>query len=240
MFDQEQRKLDRQTVLDREKKELQATYRLWHKRIRVLVPRYASLTPEQLKYYGTCYSDGLSKEERSQYNSDSVYMWMSPIRQIALYAEGIPISYPNRMIAISIYQDIKQHIQNWNDLISRSLNSRYKAPPVEDFELMLEFAENLEAYLEYYYHHIKTKDFAPFHKRTMNRFVNTDRYAHRADSTYTKLREGVYSFTSNRVPRKESIASKVVVDANPSHYQEQPILTSDDLNGLGIRGGRPV
>lgn len=240
MISDEQRQSDRIEVLLKEKKDLQATHRLWHKRMRVLVPRYATLTPEQIKMYGTCYSTALTKEDRTEYNQEMVYFWMSPIRQILMYAEGIPIAYPNRMLAIEVYQDIKLHVSNWSKLLTRSLNRRVNAPPVEDFDLMLEFAENLEAYLEYYYHHTRSKEFEPFHKRTMNRFVNTDRYMHREDSTYTKLRNGIYGFTGERVPRKETPVQRVSTNStndSQSHYQDQPMLTEADLVGFNVRGG---
>lgn len=235
MRDSAEKEKARLEVAERRKNDLMASHRIWHKRIRVLVPRYAALTPTQLQYYGTCYSEGFTKEERNTYNTDVVYMWMSTNRQIELYSEGIPIAYPNRMIAISVYQDIKQHIQNWSELLTRSLNKRTKAPPVEDFDLMLEFAENLEVYLDYYYHHIKSKDFEPFHKRTMNRFVNTDKYTHRGDSTYTKLRTGIYSFLGERTARVETPVARIEAPSDSSHYQEQPMLTDDDLAGFDPR-----
>ena len=241
MSDKEQRRSEREQerkeVREFEKQNLLASHRIWHKRIRVLVPRYAALSPAQIKMYGSCYSTGLTQEERNQYNNDLTYVWMSPNRQIELYKEGIAIAYPNRMLAIEVYKDIKQHVKNWSDILGRSLNSRKKAPPAEDFDLMLEFAENLERYLEYYYHNIRSKEFEPFLKRTMNRFVNEDRYLHREDSTYSKLRTGIYSFMSDRVPRKESVRTMPFQsESNYSHYQEQPVFTDDDLTGINIRG----
>lgn len=237
-----ERRLDEMTPAQREKHDLMATYRLWHKRMRVLVPRYATLTPEQIKMYGTCYSDSMPVEDRRAYNNELTYVWMSPIRQLALYMEGIPIAYPNRLLAIEVYKDIKLHVHNWSELLGHSMNRRKKAPPVEDFDNLLEFAENLEVYLEYYYHHVQSKDFEPFHKRTLNRFVNEDKYMHRQDSTYTKLREGIYSFTGDRVARKDgpAFSRPSVQTSNSSHYQDQPILTEADMQGLDLRGGRPV
>ncbi len=241
MSDKEQRRLEREQerkeVREVEKRNLLATERIWHKRIRVLVPRYAALSPEQIKMYGSCYSAGFISNERDAYNKELVYVWMSANRQIELYKEGIAIAYPNRMLAIEVYKDIKQHVKNWSDLLGKSLNTRKKAPPVEDFDLMLEFAENLERYLEYYYHNIKSKDFEPFLKRTMNRFVNQDRYLHRDDSTYSKLRTGIYSFMSDRVPRKETVRSQPFqAETSNSHFQEQPLFTDDDLAGINVRG----
>lgn len=237
----EQRRLEREEerkeVREFEKHNLLATHRLWNKRMRVLVPRYATLTPEQTKMYGSCYSTGFTAEERHAYNNELTYVWMSPNRQIELYREGIAIAYPNRMLAIEVYKDIKQHVKNWSDLLGRSLNTRKKAPPAEDFDLMLEFAENLERYLEYYYHNIRSKEFEPFLKRTMNRFINEDRYLHREDSTYSKLRTGIYSFMSERVPRKESVRIQPFqTESNGSHYQEQPMFNDDDLSGINLRG----
>lgn len=241
MSDKEQSRLEREQerkeVRELEKYNLLATERIWHKRIRVLVPRYAALTPEQIKMYGSCYSTGFTNDERDAYNKELVYVWMSANRQIELYKEGIAIAYPNRMLAIEVYKDIKQHVKNWSDLLGKSLNTRKKAPPVEDFDLMLEFAENLERYLEYYYHNIKSKDFEPFLKRTMNRFVSQDRYLHREDSTYSRLRTGIYSFMSDRVPRKETVRSQPFqVETNTSHFQDQPMFTDDDLASINVRG----
>ena len=71
----------------------------------------------------------------------------------------------------------------------------------------------------------------------MNRFVNEDRYLHREDSTYSKLRTGIYSFMSDRVPRKESVRTMPFQsESSYSHYQEQPVFTDDDLAGINIRG----
>ena len=241
MSDKEQRRLEREEerkeVRELEERNLRATERIWNKRIRVLVPRYAALTPEQIKMYGSCYSTGFTNDERDAYNKELVYVWMSANRQIELYREGIAIAYPNRMLAIEVYKDIKQHVKNWSELLGKSLNTRKKAPPVEDFDLMLEFAENLERYLEYYYHNIKSKDFEPFLKRTINRFVNQDRYLHREDSTYSKLRTGIYSFMGDRVPRKETVRSQPFqAETNTSHFQEQPMFTDDDLASINVRG----
>ena len=241
MLDKEQSRLEREQerkeVRELEERNLRATERIWNKRIRVLVPRYAALTPEQIKMYGSCYSTGFTNDERDAYNKELVYVWMSANRQIELYREGIAIAYPNRMLAIEVYKDIKQHVKNWSELLGKSLNTRKKAPPVEDFDLMLEFAENLERYLEYYYHNIKSKDFEPFLKRTINRFVNQDRYLHREDSTYSRLRIGIYSFMGDRVPRKETVRSQPLqAETNTSHFQEQPMFTDDDLASINVRG----
>lgn len=233
---------NRPLTIDEERRwELLATKRLWHKRYRIMIPRYAALTPEQLEMYGTCYNSGMTKDERTSYNKDLTLTWMSPIRQIALYSEGIPIAYPNRMKAIEIYKDIQLHVSNWKDLLGRSLNRRIVAPPMEDFDLMLEFAENLEAYLEYYYHHLQTnQSMEPFHKRTLNTFVNSDRYMHRGDSTYSRLRTGIYSFMGERRARTETpIQHLSPVQGNEQeHYQNLPEISEDEFGSVmaSIRG----
>lgn len=222
---------NRPTVDPARIKELEATYRIWHRRIRVLLPRYATLTPAQLKMYGTAYNTGMTQDERDTSNREMTSMHMSINRQIELYNEGIPLAYPDRMIAVSVYQDIKQHVQNWTDLGFGSLNNRADMPDVEDFELMLEFAENLECYLDYYYRNIKSKDFTPFHKRTMNRFINSDRYMMREDSTYSKLRGGIYTFQGERTARKDEIRrSPVDYTSNTSHFQDQPEFSLADAD----------
>ena len=209
------------------KHELEATYRLWHKRVRVFLPQYATLTPKQLEYYGTTYNSGITTEERDAMNREMTSQHMSAIRMIALYADGIPLAFPDRMIAVSVYQDIKLHIQNWTDLTAGSLNRSSDMPSVEDFDLMLEFAENLECYLDYYYRNIRARDFTPFRKTTMNRFINSDKYMHREDSTYTKLRTGIYSFQTERISRRDDIR-RAPMDYNTSHFQEQPEFSLDD------------
>lgn len=231
---------NRPTVDPARKYELEATYRLWHKRIRVYLPMYATLSPLQLKYYGTAYNAGMTQDERDTANREMTLQWMSPIRQIALYAEGIPIAYPDRITAAKVYQDIKMHVQNWTDLGHGSLNQRADMPSVEDFELMLEFAENLECYLDHYYRHLKAKDFTPFRKVTMNRFINSDRYMLREDSTYSKLRNGIYTFQGERTSRRDDIRRSPMdyTSSNQSHFQEQPEFTIADADSAmkSIRG----
>lgn len=218
--------------------ELEATYRLWHKRIRVFLPQYATLTPEQLKYYGTAYNSGLSKEERDRMNREMTSQHMSVIRMIALYAEGIPMAFPDRMIAVGVYKDIKTHTQTWMELGQGSLNQRSDMPPVEDFDLMLEFAEHLECYLDYYYRNIQSKDFTPFRKVTMNRFINSDKYMHREESTYNKLRTGIYSYQTDRTSRRDDIRRSPMDHSIKSHYQEQPEFSLSDAEAAmnSIRG----
>lgn len=220
--------------------ELEATHRLWHKRMMVYVPFYASQTPEQTRMYGNCYNTGMTKQERDNLHNEMVKMWMAPIRQISLYSQGIPIAYPNKMQAIDVYQDIKLHVGNWQEILGQSMNRRSMAPPMEDFELMLEFAENLEVYLEHYYYHLKDKSFTPFKQHTMNRFINSDRYMHRDDSTYSKLRTGIYSYQLDRKPRKDDIRQSTMNTGNRDFYQTMPEFTDIDADAANafIRGGQ--
>lgn len=128
--------------------EIDATWRLWHLRKPVIVPYYAVMTPEQQKLYGTAYSGGLTKYGRELFNKQPTYTVMAPINHIKLYAEGIPISYPDRESTVEIYEDIYRHMELWSRVTSTSLNRRHNHPPLEEFEIMMEYADRLKVFVE--------------------------------------------------------------------------------------------
>jgi len=206
-------------------KQLQSTHKLFHERMQVMVPAYAAQSVEKHKLYGTVYNEGSTKEERDQYNRSMVKVWMAPIRHIILYSEGVPIAYPSRERAARIYFYIKDHVKTWNDLLSTSMNLRAVAPPLDDFELMLEFAENLDQFLEFYYKSGNKQNY--FQRHTMNRFAADDKLWHRGDSTYSRLKEGVFSLLSNRVPRNDEPATKV--NSTYQAPQSADITTADEF-----------
>ena len=218
--------------------EVRATERLWLKRMEVFIPRFAVHTQEFIEQRGIPINSSMNEETREKWNKEMVKVRMSINRQIELYRNGIPIAYPNRMKAIEVYKDIKQHVNNWKILLKGSLNNRTKAPPMEDFDLMLEFAENLEKYLEYYYNKLTAQDITPFRRQTMNRFIPNDAYINAENSTYTNLRTELYSVHGKRTERIDD-SRRTVVEPDASHYQ--PIIEFDDSDAdeamAMIRGG---
>lgn len=209
--------------------EIQCTEDIWKQRWVVLIPRYAVHTDEFIKQRGIPYSSSMSPETRIEWNKEMVRARMSINRQIALYDKGIPIAYPDRIKAAEVYLKIQQHVTNWKILISGSLNRRAKAPPMEDFDLMLEFAENLEQYLDHYYYTLDTANYKPFQRQSMNRFVSNEGYSYRPDSKYNQLREGLIGFQSNRVERVDDRRA-VVIEKDQSLYQ--PHVEFDENDAL--------
>ena len=203
--------------------QLRSTHKLWHERTEVMVPLYAAHTPESIKLYGMAYTEGLTNEERAAQNNSMVKTWMAPIRHIRLFHEGVPIAYPNRARAAKIYFYIKNHIATWSELLQGSMNARSKAPPMEDFDMMLEFAENLEKFLVFYYNSDKSD--AVFSKANMNRFAQGEGRYFNPESTYSKLREGVFGLMTNRTDRNDSPNAKMTgLQVNQS--------SSDDFSSL--------
>ena len=215
----EKPKLDPERV-----KEIDATRRVWHNRMVVLIPRYAVLHPEFIKQRGVPYSTSMSEPDRVIWNKEMVKVRMSINRQIMLFSEGVPIAYPNRIKAVEAYLDVKQHVANWRILLKGSLNTRTKAPPMEDFDLMLEFAENLEQYLEYYWDKMTAETFTPFKRKTMNRFISNDNYIHAPNSTYNNIREGLYGAHTGRIERVDDQRTTVYVPEG--HLQ--PVIDFDE------------
>lgn len=181
--------------------QLKATERIWFNRMRIFVPKYAAHDPEYIKRYGTHYSTGQTREERDKINKASVPVYMAPIRHIKLFSEGIPIAYPDREKAIGVYKDIQAHLKTWDQILGTSMNARSNAPDMDDFEIMHEFAQTLEQFLDYYY---RTKSALTVVQRaTLNRFADIDRGIHSIDSTYSHLRSGAYSLSGPRVERRD-------------------------------------
>lgn len=199
--------------------QLKSTHKLWHERTPVIVPRYAAFTVESVKLYGMAYSEGQTKEERSNYNKEMVKVYMAPIRHVMLYDQGIPIAYPSRERAALIYFHIKNHVRTWSELLGSGMNVRSKAPPPEDFELLLDFAQNLEKFLKFYYR-ANTKDNF-FGRATMNRFANDERYSFKEDSTYNKLRSGIFGMLTERQERVDAGPARIVrTDSSPDNFTE--------------------
>lgn len=179
--------------------QLRSSHKLWHERCEVIVPVYAAHDPEDIKRRGMTYNTGSTKEERDNYNRSMVKIWAAPIRHIRLYAEGVPIAYPNRARAARIYFHIKNHVATWSMLLGESMNMRSKSPPMEDFDIMLEFAQNLEQFLTFYYNSARGDNF--FKRPTMNRFAEMETRRFSPDSTYSKLRDGIYGLLTDRQQR---------------------------------------
>ncbi len=188
--------------------QLKSTHQLWHERCEVIVPVYAAHDPEDIKLYGMVYNSGSTKEERDQYNRSMVKIWAAPIRHIRLYSEGVPLAYPNRARAAKIYFHIKNHVATWSQLIGGSMNMRTKTPPMEDFELMLEFAQNLEQFLTFYYNSKRGDNF--FKRPSMNRFAESEGRYNSKDSTYSKLREGIFGLLTNRTERIDDARPQLI------------------------------
>lgn len=215
-------KLDEQRIW-----EIMATERVWKNRMVVLIPRFAVHTKEMLEQRGVPFNTSMSPATRDKWNKEMVKVRMSINRQIELYRDGIPIAYPNRIKAVEVYMDVKQHVSNWKILLKGSLNRRTQAPPMDDFDLMLEFAENLEKYLDYYHNKLTATDITPFRRQTMNRFVQDGAYLNAPNSTYSNLRAEVYSAHGSRTARVDD-QRQTHVEAPSDHYQ--PIVEFDELD----------
>lgn len=208
--------------------EIDATRRVWHNRMRVWIPRYALHTPEFIKERGIPFNTAMPIEDRDKWNKEMILVYMSINRQVQLYEAGVPIAYPNRMKAVAAYMDIKQHVRNWKLLLSGSMNRRSKAPPMEDFDLLLEFAENLEQYLDYYYDKVDSTDLHAFKRQTMNRFVSNDKHIYREGSTYSNLRDGVYSVHTDRIARIDDRPHDSDYSTQTTHHQPVVEFNEDD------------
>lgn len=223
------------------KHRLKATWRIWHEKHVVIVPNYAARRPEYVALHGTTYTTGLTDQQKDLVNKEPTTVRLTIDRQIQLYDEGISIGYPNRMDAVKIYMDVKQHLENWSALIGGSLNIVEGAPDLADFELMLEFAENLECYLEFYYQTQQSHRFGAFKRSTMNKFARDERHAMAQGSTYNRIREGVFGFQSDRRERVDSLHTthSFVREESSEHRMPEPDISDMNEEAImnNIRGG---
>lgn len=201
--------------------QLKSTHKLWHERCEVIVPVYAAYDPADIKLRGMTYNTGSTKEERDNYNRSMVKIWAAPIRHIRLYSDGVPIAYPNRARAARIYFHIKNHVATWSTLLGESMNMRAKAPPMEDFDTMLEFAQNLEQFLTFYYNSANGDNL--FKRPTMNRFAEIETRRFSPESTYSKLRDGIFGLLTDRQARVDDVRLT-------THSQAQRIERVDTFN----------
>lgn len=215
-------------------KQLRCTHKLFHERVQVIVPFYAAHSPEDVKLYGMAYTSGLTADERMIQNKELVKTWKAPIQHIRMYADGIPIFYPNKKRAANIFFYINAHIKTWREILGSSMNMRANAPPVEDFDIMLEFANNLEQFL---IHHYDEQDLTNgFRRANMNRFADEGDRIYNATSTYGKFRQGEYGFSTHRTERKDSLLDRPQRnDAYQSPLLEE--VSDDDLLSLANMRG---
>lgn len=193
------RKLSPEFVL-----QLQSTHKLFHERMKVIIPAYASQTVEQLKLRGVIYNENATKEDMDAYNRSLVTVYRAPIQHVLWYAEGIPIAYTNRSYAVKVYVYIKDHLKTWKEFASVSLNTTAFMPPQEDLDLLEEFAFNLEQFVEQYNQSDKALMF--FKRPGMNRFVASEGRFGNSNSLFGKIHGENYSDLMKRTERKDEYA----------------------------------
>lgn len=216
-------------------KQLRCTHKLFHERVQVIVPFYAAHSPEDIKLYGMAYNTGMTDEERMIHNKELVKVWKAPIQHIRLYGEGVPIFYPSRQKAANIFFYINAHVKTWRGILGESMNYRSSAPPVEDFDIMMEFANNLEQFLIYHYNEMDLTH--GFRRPNTNRFADEGDRTYNSTSTYGKYTKGEYGFSTHRKERTDTL-----LDHMPQRndvYQSPLIqeVSDDDLLSLANMRG---
>ena len=149
---------------------LNASWRFTRLKSEVIVPRYAVRGQQYTSTFGTYYSSDSSPEEQVEISKVMVPTMLAPIQHVTLFGEGVSVAYPSRAAAAKVYMDMQQHVYNWDNVVRRSPNIRHKRPPVEDFELMYEYMEELEGYRDY---HFSSEQRAyELNRKTRSRFFN--------------------------------------------------------------------
>lgn len=181
------------------------SHRLWKERVLIMMPRYAAFSEQQIEVNGIRYSTGHSKAEREMFLKDTVTVRRTPIDHILLYERGVPLAYPNRKIALKVYEDIKMHIKIWDYLVNSNsfLVDKLGIPDIDEITLMREYAGLLERFIGLELLNTKFSDLV-IHRGLYSSFIDDNDYVYRNGSSYQRSENS--GFTLQRVRRTDAIS----------------------------------
>lgn len=120
----------------------EASKRVFHKLYRVRAPRSLTMTKPEIELYGQRIS-GIKKLD--SYLANEMVTGRIPTTEMArIISEGGCIMFCNKFDAKPCYSDLHQHFVNWEFILGENYN--VSGPPKEDFEMLRELQEALEAY----------------------------------------------------------------------------------------------
>lgn len=153
-----------------------AAYRLFHFRYSMNIPQIFFYGKDYLEKHGYHVSgDGMLDHLRL---TEMSVVKQTPAGLAMFHAEGCPISLVNRKDASTIYDDIQEHLRDWERLVDQGVHPS-DVPPMEDFRQLEAVAMALYPLAKHYTPEEKHVD--PLRDRimAMNRRRNplgSDRY----------------------------------------------------------------
>lgn len=121
------------------------TKAIWEYLYLVRMAEIHSMSADYIKACGT-YSTG-NRETDRVLAKQSFQRWMPIHEMIEYYSKGATIGIVNQSDIPKIYDAIERHINCWGDMVSRGIN--IGDAPLEDLELMDQFANSLYAHAKY-------------------------------------------------------------------------------------------
>lgn len=119
-----------------------ASKRLFHKLYRVRAPRALTMTKAEIEMYGQR-TTGIKQLDKYLANEMVTGRIATP-EMARIISEGGSIMFCNKFDAKPCYLDLHQHFVNWEFILSNNYN--VNPPPEEDFRMLRELQEALEAY----------------------------------------------------------------------------------------------
>lgn len=113
--------------------------KLFYNRYLCRVPNIFFHRKEELEEVGMLSSGNKDIDRALVHQRRDVYL--SPVQMVLLSSEGAPIQLANPREAVEIYQNLKQHLDNWRILTEQVLNA--PEPPVDDLRKMDQFAASI-------------------------------------------------------------------------------------------------
>lgn len=119
-----------------------ASNQAFKKVFRVAVQNKYLRTPEIIKVMGTPTTGNKQLDRRLQENF--VEIMATPIACVEYYLMGATIKFANAAIPYQILRILRQHLKNWDYIISTMYN--VQPPPLEDIDDITEFCECIIKY----------------------------------------------------------------------------------------------
>ncbi len=119
-----------------------ASKRLFYKLYMVKAPRSLTMTKAEIEMYGQRVT-GIRQLD-SYLANEMVTGRIPTIEMARIINDGGCIQFCNKFDVKQCYKDLHQHMVNWEYILSTNYN--VSSPPKEDFEMLKELQDSLEAY----------------------------------------------------------------------------------------------
>jgi hypothetical protein len=157
-------------------KDKTAAYRLFHYKYEMYIPQSFMYGPEYLRKVGYHVS-GDGRLDRSRLN-EPVLMRQTPAALAIFYDEGAPIQFADQKDAVMVYEDIQEHLLDWERVVKQGIHPD-DAPPLTEFRMFEAVAMALYETAKFYEPEERYGDGLRDQLMAMNRRrnpVRTERY----------------------------------------------------------------